>query len=89
MRILENLKNYKKGQLSIANIISWFVMAIILAVLTPILQPFMIDAANNALANNQSLQAVIIYMIIPFMWIALIAALMYMATPQSAGYRQF
>ena len=84
---MQSTKN-RKGQLSIANLTTWFVLAIVMAIFSIILQPFMTDAANNALAANQTLQAVIIYMIIPFMWIALIAALMYMATPQS-NYRQF
>ena len=85
---LNKVYGSKKGQLSMVNIVSWFALCIVGVILTIILYPFITLSAASALANNRTLDSILMYMIIPFMWLAILVTLLTYAQPNS-GFRQF
>ena len=70
----------KRGQLSIANLINWVILVIIVGVLTLVLSPIIIDITNS---ENNSLNKLVIYLVIPFLWLAVLLTLMLYAQPQA------
>lgn len=71
---------FKRAQLSIANLINWFFLVIIGGVLTLVLSPMIVEFTAS---ENNSLNKLIIYLVIPFFWLAIILTLMMYAQPQA------
>lgn len=69
----------KRGQLSIANLFNWFVLVIIAGVLTMVMSPFIVEFTAS---ENNTLNKVVIYAIIPMFWIGVLMTLMMYAQPQ-------
>ena len=69
----------KKAQLSITNVINWFVLVIIAGVLTLVMSPMINEFTAQM---NSSLDKLIIYMVIPFFWLAVLITLMQYTQPQ-------
>jgi uncharacterized membrane protein YeaQ/YmgE (transglycosylase-associated protein family) len=69
----------KKGQLSIINVISWCVLCIIGAVMTPILVGFM-DMAQSSVANYSAGQMIIGSVIVIY-WLGIIITFFVYVTP--------
>lgn len=74
------MKRFKRGQLSIANLMNWVILVIIGGVLTLVLSPIIVDITAQ---ENNSLNKTIIYCAIPFMWIGILLVLMVYAQPQA------
>jgi hypothetical protein len=68
-----------KGQLSISNLMGWFILVIIGGILTLFLSPFIVEITGS---TNSTLDKTVIYMLIPAFWIGIIATLMMYAQPQ-------
>lgn len=69
----------KKAQLSIANVINWVILVVIVGVLTLVLSPIIVSITDS---ENNSLNKLVIYMVIPFLWLAVLLTLMMYAQPQ-------
>lgn len=73
------MKKNKRGQLSIANLMNWVILVIIGGVLSLIMSPFLVEITAN---ENNTLNKIVIYMIIPVFWIGILMTLMLYAQPQ-------
>lgn len=69
----------KKGQLSIANVMGWFILVIVGGILSLVLSPFIVEITAT---ENNTLNKAIIYMLIPVFWIGIMVTLMMYAQPQ-------
>ena len=79
-KIMNSFKKRKQAQLSIANLINWVILVIIGGVLTLVLSPLIVEFTAS---ENSSLNKLVIYMIIPFFWLAILVTLMMYAQPQA------
>lgn len=69
----------KRGQISFANILNWFLLVILVGVLSMVLSPMIVEFTAN---ENNTLNKLLIYCIVPFLWIAILITLMQYAQPQ-------
>lgn len=77
------MKINKKGQLSIINLMFWFVLVVIGGILTVFLAPFLAQIASSSLGVNDTTARLMLMFIVPMMWIAIIAVLFLYSNPQT------
>jgi len=59
---------------------NWFILVVICGVMTLIMSPMIVDFTAS---ENNSLNKLVIYMVIPFLWLAVLITLLQYAQPYS------
>lgn len=75
------MKKYKRGQLSLINIIFWFILVVMAAVLSPVIGGFLDSYKTNNNISDSSTSGLIVNAIIPIFWLTIIITLILYATP--------
>lgn len=70
----------KKAQLSFANVLNWVILVILVGVISLVLNPILIDITGS---ENNSVNKLLINLIVPFLWLAVLLTLMMYAQPQA------
>jgi hypothetical protein len=76
------MKNVK-GQLSIDNVVSWIILILVSAIVTPIARGFINTAISD---TNNTLEILALNGILPVYWILLIGVIVMYSRPQAPQY---
>lgn len=81
INLLKQWKN--KGQLSIDNSLSWIILVVISAVLTPLARSFINDAIAG---TNNTGEIIALQALLPVYWIVVLGVIVMYAHPQQSNY---
>ena len=72
---------YKKGQLSIINVIFFLILVVLVAVVTPIISSFITDYQTTNNISASSTTGLLTNAIVPFIWLGVIITFFLYVTP--------